>query len=162
MAERQENQRPAPPAHSPTPWRVTTNRRGYENFIVDANGLPVADCWGGEGKYSISSVERAKADAELICEAVNAHGEVERLLKDYAEMNSIAANLQRSRAKIIEDNDHLRELVRRMGDEMDDMKNCLIIVSAIAGTTRDADGEARVCALLAEARAAIGEEAGDA
>lgn len=123
--------------HSPTPWaleRKTDARR----LIMDAGGNLIVSCWGNYWDYPEGSEEErmsSDADAAYILEAVNAH------------------------ERLVAENARLRELVRRMGDEIDDMKNCLIIASAIAGTTRDADSEARVHALLAEACAAIGEEA---
>jgi len=147
MEERQENTRPPTPAHSPTPWRVTTNPFECENCIIDANGKDVAECSGGRCR----TVECAEADAELICDAVNAHGEVERLRKDYAEMDVIAANLQQSRSKIIEDNDRLRDALR-------DIKT---FAAEIFRTARSAAIKADADEIHGLCRSALGEEAGD-
>ena len=89
----------------PTPWRLDLNKDYPETTdwpILDANGYPVVQT--DAGVYPPDN-----ETAKQIVEAVN----------EYAELNKVAASLQRSRSAVIKDNNRLR-------DELNKAKAALI------------------------------------
>lgn len=53
---------------SPRPWRVDESIGGWKACVSDANGNPVASCWG---RGPTEQQEKAEAIAALIVVAVN-------------------------------------------------------------------------------------------
>jgi hypothetical protein len=97
-------------AHSPTPWRVEKNLYGTAN-IIETDGRQIAVCAAECQSADLDAdAKQDEANAAFIVEAVNAY---DKLRADYDQMNGIAANLQRSRAKIIKDNDRMRETLSK-------------------------------------------------
>lgn len=64
----------------PRPWRVNESIGGWRSCVSDANGNPVASCWGGG---PTEQQEKAEAAAALIVDAVNEH---DRLRADCERM----------------------------------------------------------------------------
>lgn len=114
-----------------TPWTFDENE-DYQIMIYDAGEEPVAQVIG----------EDYEADAKFIIEACNHYEGVKRdlakqisqrdkLYKELGTLNDVAVNLQRSRAALIEDNNHLRDLVRRMIPHIKDQKGYQLLYDLI-------------------------------
>ncbi len=118
---------------SPRPWRVDESIGGWKTCVSDANGNPVASCWGGG---PTEQQEKAESVAALIVDAVNnADSWRDAYIKARTERNAFL--LER---------DRLRDIVRRMAEFVNDTA-CF--------TPSDKDDAQ---SLLREARAAIGED----
>ena len=129
--------------HSPTPWWVD----GTDWKIRDAKDKTVVLSVAHERDEEVGNLD-------LIVEAVNAY---DKLRAENATLNEVAVNLQRSREKVIEDNDRLRELVRRLIDKLDDAWDFIDRIDTNADDVCYNLHEA-----MNEARKALGEEAGNA
>lgn len=136
--------------HSPTPWS-----RSYSG-VLDADGLVVCVCQR-DSLHGMDDDETAKADAALIVEAVREHIARHRMIDvetyDY----------------IYRERDKLRDLVRRMMPCVKERAEEWIretdnpMGSSCGRMWRETASKeaARLSALLAEAKEAVGEEGGD-
>lgn len=64
---------------SPRPWRVEESIGGWKACVSDANGNPVASCWGGG---PTEQREKAEAIAALIVDAVNERDRLRDIVRD--------------------------------------------------------------------------------
>ncbi|MGY3609895.1 MULTISPECIES: hypothetical protein [unclassified Bradyrhizobium] len=65
------------PESSPGPWRVTEGENGLIVRATDSTGKPIASMW--------LNGDDPKANADLICRAVNSHPELVRALEETAK-----------------------------------------------------------------------------
>lgn len=147
--------------HSPTQWRVKQNSELSNWLVIRPDKTVVCAAWReADAAFIVEAVNGVEADAKFIIEACNHYEGVKRdlakqiaqrdkLYKELGTLNEVATNLQRSRAALIEDNNHLRDLVRRMIPSVE----ASLAVSEAEGEALD-----RWLTLLREAREALGEE----
>lgn len=128
---------PSPEA-GPRPWRVEESIGGWKSCVSDADGKPVASCWGGG---PTDQREKAEANARLIVDAVNTLAEFEAAHMEFPDFRPVIIAAGQRDAAIAE-RGRLRDLVRRLSHHLANY------------ITSESEND-----LLCEARAAIGEDA---
>jgi hypothetical protein len=121
---------------------------GWKSCVSDADGKPVASCWGGG---PTDQQEKAEANARLIVDAVNTLAEFEAAHMEFPDFRPVIIAAGQRDAAIAE-RDRLRDIVKRMANKLGVHRGIFIGAGVYSRTAQEETSQ-----LLREARAAIKE-----
>ena len=98
---------------SPRPWRVEESIGGWKSCVADANGNPVASCWGGG---PTEQQEKAEAVAALIVAAVNERDRLRDIVRRLADSLQGIMDAAEGRGEGVLDEALLREARAALGE----------------------------------------------
>ncbi len=115
--------------HSPIPWTYEENEDS-QMMVYDAEDYPVAqiistDCVA-DAKFIVELANDCDRIRQTFIEQLaESLTQRDKLSKELGQINDVAVNLQRSKMTLLEENNSLRDLIRRLAHELEQIKKHL-------------------------------------